>query len=113
MTADPELLFRPALELADLVRAGELSARELAEASLETIARRNGEINAFCHVDAQGALATAEAIGPGDPRPFAGVPIAIKDNQPVAGMPLTLMGRRLSCACRRFPAGRVAQLSSA
>jgi len=90
LTADAELLFRPALELADLVRAGELSARELAEASLETIARRNGEINAFCHVDAQGALATAEAIGPGDPRPFAGVPIAIKDNQPVAGMPLTL-----------------------
>lgn len=90
MTADAELLFRPALELAGLVRAGELSARELAEASLEAIARRNGEINAFCHVDAEGALATAEGIGPGDPRPFAGVPIAIKDNQPVAGMPLTL-----------------------
>lgn len=90
MTADPELLFRPALELAGLVRQGEVSARELAETSLEAIARRDDEINAFCHVDADGALATAEAIGPGDPRPFAGVPIAIKDNQPVAGMPLTL-----------------------
>ena len=46
-------------------------------------------INAFTHVAHESALAAAEAISPGDPRPFAGVPIAIKDNRPVAGMPLT------------------------
>jgi amidase len=84
-----DLLFRPASELAALVRSGELSARELVAASLERIEALDGQINAFAHVDADGALAAAEAIGPGDPRPFAGVPIAIKDNQPVAGMPLT------------------------
>ena len=85
-----ELLRRPALELAALVRAGEISARELVDASLEAIERRDGRINAFTHVDADGARAVADTIGPGDPRPFAGVPVAIKDNRAVAGMPITM-----------------------
>ena len=46
--------------------------------------------NAFTHVAHESALAAADAIAPGDPRPFAGVPIAIKDNRAVAGMPLTM-----------------------
>jgi amidase len=90
VTATSDLLFRPVGELAALVRAGELSARELVSVSLERIAALDGQVNAFTHVDAEGALATAEGIGPRDPRPFAGVPIAIKDNRPVAGMPVTL-----------------------
>ena len=85
-----DLLYRPAGQLAALVRSGEISARELVAASLERIEALDGQINAFVHVDAEGALATAAAIGRDDPRPFAGVPIAIKDNEPVAGMPLTL-----------------------
>ncbi len=89
MPAESDLLFRPAVDLAALVRSGELTARELAEASLAAIAERDPELGAFCHVDADGALAAADTIGPGDERPFAGVPIAVKDNQPVAGMPLT------------------------
>ena len=47
-------------------------------------------LNAFTHVAHESALAAAAEIAPGDPRPFAGVPIAIKDNRPVAGMPLTM-----------------------
>jgi amidase len=85
-----ELLQRPALELASLIRASELSSRELVQASLDRIAAVDGEVNAFTHVAAESALAEAEAIGPGDTRPFAGVPIAIKDNRPVKGMPLTM-----------------------
>ncbi|MBB4661177.1 amidase family protein [Conexibacter arvalis] len=84
-----DLLFRPVTELAALVRAGEISARELMTASLERIDALDGRVNAFTHVDADGALAAADAIGADDPRPFAGVPIAIKDNRPVAVMPLT------------------------
>jgi amidase len=84
-----DLLYRPASELAALVRSGELTARELVSTSLERIEALDGRINAFVHVDAEGALAAADAIGPNDPRPFAGVPIAIKDNQPVEGMPIT------------------------
>src|ERR1700761_7929187 len=85
-----ELLQRPATELASLARAGELTARELVQASLDRIAALNPRINAFTHVAPVSALAEAAAIGPGDPRPFAGVPIAIKDNRPVVGMPITM-----------------------
>ena len=85
-----ELLLRPATELAALLRAGDLSSRELVEASLRRIDELQPTINAFTHVAHDSALATAEAIRPGDPRPFAGVPIAVKDNRPVAGMPLTM-----------------------
>ena len=38
----------------------------------------------------ESALEVARTIGAGDPRPFAGVPIAVKDNRAVAGMPLTM-----------------------
>ena len=79
MSDRAELLFQPAIELAALVRLGDLSARELVEASLDRIDELNPEINAFTLVDRDGALAAADAIGPADERPFAGVPIAIKD----------------------------------
>ena len=85
-----ELTFRSALELAELVRSGELSARELVSASLTRIEELEPTINAFTHVAAEDALKTAQAISASDARPFAGVPIAVKDNRPVAGMPLTL-----------------------
>jgi amidase len=74
-----DLLRRPATELADLVRLGEVSARELTEAALERIEEADPTLNSFTVVDADGALATADAIAPGDERPFAGVPIAVKD----------------------------------
>ena len=35
-------------------------------------------------------MAAAEEISADDPRPFAGVPIAVKDTAPVAGMPYTM-----------------------
>ncbi|HWD66031.1 MAG TPA: amidase [Solirubrobacteraceae bacterium] len=86
--SDP--LLSSALELASLVRIAELSAVELVEASLRRIDELEPQINAFTHLAGDEALAEAARIGPGDPRPFAGVPIAIKDNRPVQGMPLTM-----------------------
>jgi amidase len=70
-----ELMFRPPGELAALVRDGELSARELVGASLARIDALDPRLGAFVQVDHDGALAAADAIGPGDERPFAGVPI--------------------------------------
>ena len=84
-----DLLFRPASELAGLVRSGELSARELVQASLDRIEALDPELNAFVDVYAEDALAAADEIGAGDERPFAGVPIAIKNNRAIAGKRLT------------------------
>lgn len=83
---DGDLMFKPALELAQMVRSGEISARELVEVSLGRIEELNPRINAFVEVDGERALATAAEMAPGDCRPFAGVPIAIKDNRPVDGL---------------------------
>jgi len=85
-----DLMFRPADELAALVRRGELPALALVDAALERIAALQPQINAFVDVDADGAREAAAAIAPGDDRPFAGVPIAIKNNRAVAGRRLTL-----------------------
>jgi amidase len=89
-TAVTDLLFRPATELAELVRSGEVTSRELVEASFERIAALNDRINAFIHLDEEEALAAADAVDAGDDRPFAGVPTAIKDIGPQwAGRPFT------------------------
>jgi amidase len=85
-----ELLQRSAGELAGLIRAGELSARELLEESLERVDALEPTLGAFTHVAYESALAVADQVGPGDPRRFAGVPIAIKDNRAVSGMPITM-----------------------
>ena len=90
MIAATDLMFAPVTELAALVRSGELSARELVEASLERIDALQPVVNAFVDVDHDGARAAADAIAPGDERPFAGVPIAVKNNRSVAGLRLTL-----------------------
>ncbi len=68
-----------AVEQARLVRTGAVSARELVEASIGAIERRNGVINAFVGLCEERALAEADQIHPGDPRPLCGVPVGIKD----------------------------------
>jgi amidase len=83
------LLTRSALDLARMVRAGEVSARELVEAALTRIEARR-DLNAFTYLDADAALAAADAVRPGDTRPFAGVPTAIKELNATAHHPLTM-----------------------
>jgi amidase len=90
-----DLMFRPAAELAAMVRSGEASARELVEASYEAIGRLNGELNAFVTLCEDRALAEADTVQPGDERPLAGVPIAIKDLGPLTEGVRTTFGMRL------------------
>ena len=61
----------------------------VARAHLARVAARDGELGAFEAVDAERVL--AEAAGDSRPDrfalPLAGVPVAVKDNVPVAGHP--------------------------
>jgi amidase len=74
-----DYLTRPATEQAAAIRDGEVSSRELVEESLHAIHDMNDELNAFVTTAAERALTEADAIKPGDERPLAGVPIAVKD----------------------------------
>ncbi len=89
-----ELCFTPATELADLIRRGELSPVELVDAVLDRIDRINPKINAYCcvlHDQARAAAKEAEAaVKRGDRLgPLHGIPIAIKDLTPTAGIRTT------------------------
>lgn len=90
-----DALSRPAREQAELVRSGQVSSRELVEAALEAVADRDGDTNAFVLTSAERALVEADAVGSGDARPLAGVPIAIKDLALTEGL-RTAFGTRAS-----------------
>src|ERR671925_575951 len=91
-----DLMLKPVQELAALVRGGEIAAREVVSAALARIDDLDERVNAFIEVDGERALAAADAIEPGDERPFAGVPIAIKANVPVAGLCMNFASRFLA-----------------
>src|SRR5579871_4911364 len=82
-------MFRSAIDLAEMVRRGEVSASELVGLSLQRIEQLNPQLNAFVEIDGERALAAAAEVRPGDERPFAGVPVAIKNNRAVSGLRLT------------------------
>ncbi len=90
------LAFLPSTEVAARIRDGAISAREAVEASVRRIEALNPELNAFVEVDAERALAEADEIRPGDERAFAGVPIAVKANTPVAGLCMNFGSRFLA-----------------
>ena len=80
--------------LAGLVRAREVSARELTQAALDRIDAVNPTINAFVAVDPDLALADAarvdEEVAAGrDPGPLAGIPIGVKDLEDATGFVTT------------------------
>ncbi len=79
---------------AERIRSGDVSAREVVQESLDRIAATQDALNAFVHVDAEGALAAADDVdrarGAGEPLgPLAGVPFGVKDLEDCAGMPTT------------------------
>ena len=85
---------RPAADISAAVRAGEITAGEVAAAHVERISRLNAELGAFVRVRVAEAEAEAASVderaGRGDAAglPLAGVPVAVKDCVPVAGEPM-------------------------
>ncbi|MEP0587381.1 MAG: amidase family protein [Roseobacter sp.] len=71
--------------LAGLVRSGQVSPKELIEASIRAIESLDGKINAIPVHDFERALDRASSIRLQGP--FVGVPFAIKDTARVAGLP--------------------------
>jgi amidase len=90
------LAFLPATEVAARIRSGAISAREAVEASLRRIEALDPQLGAFVEVDGDRAVEEAGQIALDDARPFAGVPIAVKANRPVAGMCMNYASRFLA-----------------
>lgn len=94
MSLADELSWRPATELARLIRSKAISPVEVLRSCLETIERLNPKINAICTLAAESAMAAAEraerAVMAGDEIGLLhGVPIGIKDLTPTAGIRTT------------------------
>lgn len=97
---DTRILRADAAALGAAIAAGDLSSTEVTRAFLAQIAAVDGDVRAFLHVDADGALAQAAAV---DARvaagerlgPLAGVPVALKDIFCQTGVPTTCGSRML------------------
>src|SRR4051794_18393363 len=86
-----DLAFSGAAEQARLIASGEVSAREVVEAALRRIERLDPALNAFRVMLGERAVAEAQQADArrraGESRPLLGVPVAIKDDTDVAGLP--------------------------
>ncbi len=84
-----ELAFAGVVRLTELLRAKDVSARELTELCLTRIERFDPQLNAFRQVLGERALTDADQAdarrAAGDERPLLGVPLAVKDTEDVAG----------------------------
>ncbi len=93
MISVEDYISRDGLGLAELVRNGDTTPRELCETAIALIERHNPKLNAVVHPLFDMALAAADA--PPGSGPFAGVPFLVKDLlASIAGVP-TSSGNRL------------------
>ncbi len=96
--------------------AGTTTVRRRTEQFLETISEK-ASLNAFLHVDSEGALRAAdqsdERFAAGLARPLEGMVVAVKDNISLRGMPLTCGSRILGGFRPLYHATVIEQLQNA
>lgn len=107
-----------ATSVAHVVRAGGVSAREVAEACLAQHANVDPGLNSLVGVDDVRVLAQADAVDARvaageDPGPLAGVPVAVKDNIDVADEVTTCGSRGVGMKPATDDAGAVTRLRAA
>lgn len=96
--------------LADAVRRGDISRREVLDATLARVAAVNPQVNAVTYLH---EAAASEASGDAQ-APFAGVPYFIKDlHAPAASMPLAHGSRLFAGNVHNFDSETVARLRRA
>ena len=88
------MIRQNATQMAAALADGSTTAVELTKAHLDQIAAVDGQVKAFLHVDAEGALAQAKAVDEkrksGEKlSPLAGIPLALKDVLAQRGVPTT------------------------
>ena len=90
-------------ELQAGLAAHEFSAREVAQAALDRIAARDGDVHAYLETTEEMAFEAADAVdaalaagkAPAEIGPLAGVPVAFKDNMNLKGTHTTCSSRML------------------
>jgi amidase len=107
-----------ALELAERIRLGETSSREVVEAHLARIDEVNPHLNAVVRVLADEALAAADAadraVAAGEPLGrLHGVPCSVKENIDLAGTPTTQGLKALADAVATVDAPSVERMRAA
>jgi Asp-tRNA(Asn)/Glu-tRNA(Gln) amidotransferase A subunit family amidase len=82
-----DFVLQPAVRQLELLRSGEISVAELAEAHIEQIARLNPQLNAFADFDAERVRAQARRLDETkEPRgPLHGLPVTVKSCIATAG----------------------------
>ncbi|MEN9737167.1 MAG: hypothetical protein RJA26_400 [Actinomycetota bacterium] len=110
-----DLVFKPAHELVDLLKSGQVTSVELTKAFLDRIEKFNPAVNAYLHVSAESALATAAEVdrrrAAGEQLPnLAGLPIAVKDNLTTTDAPTTSGSKILEGWIPQYDATVVAKL---
>jgi len=116
--SDRSLLSASASKIVTAVRDGDVTASAVTAAFLDRIGALNGTLNAFLHVDRDGAMAAAERIdekrkGGGRLGPLAGLPVAVKDALCTIDQPTTCGSRMLAGYRPPYDADTVRRLREA
>jgi len=108
----------PGHRLREMIGRGEISVPELVADSLAAIEERDGDLRAFSVTCPERALAEAEAAqkrlqAAGALLPLLGLPLAVKDYEPVAGLPFACGSRVFSNRIATQDSLHVARLRAA